>query len=246
MLDLIEIVSEYPKGISLAEISESSKLAKSTTRRILSCLIDRNYLFQNKSTGNYFLSLKLLEISGKHAGSIDVLSVAMPHLDKLSGELGETVHFVIMDGADVVYLHKKLPMNSGSQMSSRIGARIPMYRTAVGKAILSILPEKEVKSIWESSEIASITPNTITEYPRLINELIKVKEIGYAIDCEENELGVMCVAFPVSIPGIVPTAFSVSCLQPKMTDKRIAEIVMHGRRTQSEIYAGLGLSSSLL
>lgn len=175
-----------------------------------------------------------------------MLSVAIPHLHKLSDELGETVHFVIMDDTDVVYLHKKLPMNNASQMSSRIGSRIPMYRTAVGKAILSVLPEKEVKSIWERSDIVSITPNTITDYTRLINELEKVKEAGYAIDHEENELGVMCVAFPISIPGIAPTAFSISCLQPKMTEERIAEIVSHGRLTQAEIYASLGLSCSSL
>lgn len=241
LLDLIEALAAFPKGVSLMELSEKCSLPKSTVHRMLGCLLERNYLYQNSATGEYSLSLKLFEISSYAAHQTDLLAIAKPYLDGLSEQLNETVHFVVMDQTDVVYLHKKVSMNSSSQMSSTIGTRSPLYRTAVGKAILSTLENTEVERIWNASKIEKKTPKTITTLEALTRELVLIRENGYAIDNEENELGIKCVAFPLIADGLTPAAFSVSGLSPRMRDSRIKSIVPLAHGVQNKIYKHLGI-----
>ena len=88
-----------------------------------------------------------------------------------------------------------------------------MYCTSVGKAILAHLPEKKVKEIWDNSKIVKYTDYTITDFQELKKELEDVRERGYAVDNEENEMGVRCVGAPIfNIKGEVETAISISCL----------------------------------
>jgi DNA-binding IclR family transcriptional regulator len=240
LLDLMETLAAFPKGISLMELSEKCGLPKSTVHRMLGCLLERNYVYQNPATGEYSLSLKLFALSAS-VQQTDLLAVAKPHLDRLSEKLRETVHFVIMDNTDVVYLYKKVPLDRLSQMSSIIGARSPMYRTAVGKAILSTMTPAEVESIWNGSTIEKKTSKTITDFEELRRELDLIGENGYAIDNEENELGIKCVAFPLVAPGLTPSAFSVSGLSPQMTASRIKSIAPLAREVQLRIYHDLGI-----
>lgn len=241
LLDLIETLATHHKGISLVDLSKECHMPKSTVHRMLSCLQERNYLYQNEATGEYSLNLKLLELSSHAAHQLDVLTIVKPYLDRLSEKLNETVHFVIMDHADVVYLYKKVSLNGLSEMSSRIGTRSPMYRTAVGKAILSTLDEAEINRIWKASIIEKTTPKTITTLEELKRELLLIKDNGYAIDNEENELGIKCVAFPLTDSNHIHSAFSVSGLSPRMTSARIKSILPLAREVQRKIYKDWGI-----
>ena len=107
------------------------------------------------------------------------------------------MHLVIRDGRDIVYIYKT---ESGPmRMSSRVGLRSPLYCTGVGKAILATLPGDELEDIWTHSNVQKLTDKTITDLEELRSQLVEVRANGYAIDDEENELGVRCVA--VAIPG---------------------------------------------
>ncbi len=238
---IIETLASYPKGISLIDLSKKCSIPKSTVHRMLSFLQKKNYIYQNQVTGEYSLSLKLFELSSSAMQQMDLLAMAKPHLDHLSDKLNETIHFVVMDQADVVYLYKKVALNGSSEMSSRIGVRSPMYRTAVGKAILSTLEECEVDRIWNASSIEKATPKTIISLKELKRELLLIKRNGYAIDNEENELGIKCVAFPLTVSGHIHSAFSVSALSPRMTSPRIKKILPLAREVQSKIYADWGI-----
>lgn len=98
------------------------------------------------------------------------------------------------DERDVVYIHKIDGGNSAIRMFSRIGMRLPLYCTGVGKAILATWPRSEARAVWEASDVYAWTENTITDEEAFFREIDKVRQLGYALDNEENEVGVRCIA----------------------------------------------------
>ena len=203
-------------------------------------LVGLGYVVQDEENGHYRLTLKMFELSSGIVDSMDIMGVAKAHLERLSQRTGEAVHLVIRDGRDIVYIYKT---ESGPmRMSSRVGLRSPLYCTGVGKAILATLPGDELEDIWTHSNVQKLTDKTITDLEELRSQLVEVRANGYAIDDEENELGVRCVA--VAIPGAdgrAESAFSISGLAPYMTPERIRRIATLALDARTDILADLGL-----
>ena len=203
---------------------------KSTVHRLLSSLIYMGYVKQDSETGKYALSFKLLTLSNKLMSHMDILETVRPFL-KLSEETGETVHFVQLDGLDAVYIYKEESYQNSIRMVSKVGSRIPLYCSGVGKAMAADMKETQIREIWDNSPIRKLTPHTIIHYTQFLDKIKEVQQKGYALDDEENELGVRCIA--VSIPdfkGRPKYAFSISAPVARMSDKRIEElskIVLH-------------------
>lgn len=231
--DIIEALSQEPKGISLTKLSAVTGLSKSTVHRLLSSLIIMGYAAKDEETGKYYLTVKLFELGGRIVRRFDMLAEARPFLEKLSNMTGEAVHMVVRDGNDIVYIFKEDSGDNSVRMSSRVGLRSPMYCTAVGKAILAHLSEAEVEDIWNTSNITRHTHNTITEIDQLKRQLDIIRSLGYAVDDEENELGVRCVGASIlDFSGKVAGAFSVSVPIGRMDDSRlqaIADLVLKTR-----------------
>ena len=168
------------------------------------------------------------------------MSVAKVHLERLAQRTGEAVHLVIRDAQDIVYIYKT---ESGPmRMSSRVGLRSPLYCTGVGKAILATLTEEEVEDVWRHSSPQKLTVRTVTDLPALCAQLNEVRACGYAIDDEENELGIRCVALAIPGPGgKADSAFSISGLAPYMTPERIRRIASLALETRADILRDLGV-----
>lgn len=218
-LTIMEVLSDYPDGLRIIDISSLTKLHKSTVHRLLGTLIQKGYVTQNLETNEYQLTFKLFEIGSKKVKSLDIISVAKPHLSRLMNETNEVVHLVVPEGAEVIYVYKEESLET-IRMHSYIGMRSPMYCTAVGKAILANMPISEVNKKWETSIIEKKTPNTITDLDKFIEELKLVKEQGYAVDKEENELGVTCLGTAIFDYTKKPrAAISISGPTSRMYDK---------------------------
>lgn len=238
---ILEALHNYSDGASLTELMVELSLAKTTTYRALQNLIIMGYVTQDPISTKYRATLKTFEFSNRFINNFDILSYARPHLDKLALKSKETVHFVVRDGIDAVYLYK---MESGGlQLSSRIGQRLPLYCSAVGKAILSTLKESEVDKIWQDSEIKQVTEKTITSLDVLHSELADIKQRGWALDDEENELGVRCVAVTIPTP-FETAAFSVTGLSVRFDDERIKELADECIKTKEDILKDMGLKYS--
>lgn len=128
IFELIEVLAAHPAGASLQRLAEDAHLAKSTTHRLLGSLVSLGYAAQDSETGKYRLTLKMFEISSGIVNSMDVMSVAKVHLERLAQRTGEAVHLVIRDAQDIVYIYKT---ESGPmRMSSPGGAAQPavLYR----------------------------------------------------------------------------------------------------------------------
>ena len=203
------------------------------------------YIRQDEESLKYALSLKFLEIGGKILEQTNMASLVHPSLKKLSEQTGETVHLVRREGTEAVYIDKVESNVSSIRMVSRVGSRIPLYCSGVGKALLAELPDPEIREIWNSSEIVSLTPYTVTKFQDLMERIGTVRKVGYAMDDEENEEGVRCIA--VSIPDYHKEpvyALSISAPVSRMTDARIAELAVDVLAFKKELEKTLGFSRS--
>ena len=203
------------------------------------------YIRQDEESLKYALSLKFLEIGSKILEQTNMASLIHPSLKKLSEQTGETVHLVRREGTEAVYIDKVESTVSSIRMVSRVGSRIPLYCSGVGKALLAELPDPEIEDIWNSSEITSLTPYTVTSLSDLMDRIGGVREAGYAMDDEENEEGVRCIA--VSIPDYHKEpvyALSISAPVSRMTDARIAELSTDVLTFKKDLEKTLGFSRS--
>lgn len=244
LFQVIECLAENgPMGIM--ELSAALGFHKSTTHRLVTSLQYMGYIRQDEESLKYALSLKILEIGSKILEQTNMASLIHPSLKKLSEQTGETVHLVRREGTEAVYIDKVESNVNSIRMVSRVGSRIPLYCSGVGKALLAELPDAEVTEIWNSSEIVSLTPYTLVKLPDLMKKIEEVRKIGYALDDEENEEGVRCIA--VSIPDYHKKpvyALSISAPVSRMTDARIAELAEDVLAFKKELEKTLGFSRS--
>lgn len=232
---VMEILAETGP-VTLAELCSHLDLNKSTVHRLLSSLMYMEYVKQDSETGKYALSFKLLNLSNKLLSHIDILDTVRPCLRKLSAEIGETVHFVQLDGLDAVYICKEESQQNSIRMVSKVGNRIPLYCSGVGKAMMADMDSARIQTIWNDSDIKKLTPHTIIDYTQFLEKIKEVSAKGYALDDEENELGVRCIA--VSIPdykGHPKYAFSISAPIARMSDERIEELAKIVLQVKEEI-----------
>lgn len=221
---LIELLSQK-REMSISELSQLSSLHKTTVFRLLNTLMSLGYVYQNDKTEQYGLTLKFLKISSSGLSRHDMRNEMKPILKSLSHKCGETVHLVERNGANVVYIDKFESNKNSVRMVSRIGMELGMTTTAVGKALLATASDAEIAEVWNKSEHIKKTEYTITDFDAFKAEIENVRNIGYAVDNEENELGVRCAAVALADAyGEYRYAVSVSAPINRMDDKTISRI----------------------
>lgn len=227
---IMETLSLHPRGMLLSELANAVDLTPSTTHRFLGTLIAHHYAQKDTESGKYRLTMRMYEVGARVLPGLNILSMARPYLENLSEEVKEVVHLVVRDDNEVLYLSRLDGSPSFVNMGSYAGLRNPMYCTGVGKSILAFLPDQEVRQIWDRTEIIRFTDNTITDLKSMYREIAQIRKQGWAIDNEEHELGIRCVAAPVfDFEGKPVAAISVSGTLGRMdTEKveRLAPLVM--------------------
>lgn len=233
-LDILEALSQTPQGMTLSALSAAVGLHISTTYRLVSALAARGYTTKDLLSGKYRLTLRLFAVGSRVSSVLQILEAARPLLDEFAGTTGEAVHLVQREGDEVTYLYKAEPFVSTVRMSSCVGMHNPMYCTGVGKSILALLPEQEVRAIWSRTKPVPYTPTTIVTLSALEQELASIREQGYALDREEHEPGVCCVAVAIRDDSGNPVA-AISISAPT---ERLTEAVIHSALPQLEAIAG--------
>jgi IclR family transcriptional regulator, KDG regulon repressor len=229
----VQVLRCFEKGdkLGLTEISKAIGLHKSTTYGIVTTLKNNGFLDKNEDTGKYQLGIELYRIAANV--QVDLRDVCQPHIKQLCGETGETVNLVIPDDTHVIYIEKWESAHS-VRISTSIGKRLPMYCTGAGKAILAFLPDSESSSILDKSMLVQHTKNTLVSKEALVRQLEEVREKGFAVDMEELEDGLICVAVPIMNPQHRPVA-ALSCAGPKQRmsaeniDTISVELLKHAR-----------------
>jgi IclR family acetate operon transcriptional repressor len=210
--------------MSLGELSEKVELPKGTTHRLLTSLAYFDFVRQDHADKHYHLGFKLVELSNHLLRHIDIRKEAHPYLIDLSDEVQEIVHLVVLDQDKALYIDKVdlHSQRSGLQMISRLGARISLHCSAVGKSMLAFMDKSKAEMMIKNLNFDRRTNNTITNPSELKRHLKKIRAAGYAIDDEENEEGVRCVGAPIfNERGDVIAAMSVSGPTTRITFEKI-------------------------
>lgn len=206
----------------LLELSKELNLNKSTVHRILNSLICMDYVKQDAETLKYSLSFKFCRIANQILAQNNLIDLAHPYIKELAEQTGETVHLVQIDGIHAVYIDKVEASHNSVRLVSMVGKTIPLYCSGVGKALLADMSDDKIREIWDKSVIQKLTPYTVTdlfEFQSLINQ---IRQNGYALDNEENELGVRCIAVSLkNFQGKPTYAISISAPKDRMDDARI-------------------------
>jgi len=223
-IDIIKLLAESNAPLTLTEISNTLGIPKTSTFDIVATLMDRNVLeYENRLFKTIQLGLSLFEITLHALGKTDLHQVARPYLDKILEKTGETVYLAVENKGDVVYL-EKAEGSAAVRYSANLGARLPLYCTGLGKAILAAYPDEKVREIITVSGMRSFTPKTITNLMDLQEDLAAIRLRGYAIDNQEVSEGIFCVAAPIfGVEGKPVAAISIasgsSMLQEGKLDK---------------------------
>ncbi|MFE8697358.1 IclR family transcriptional regulator [Cytobacillus sp. FJAT-53684] len=243
-LDIIMLVSRKKVGLGVTEIANQMDINKSSVYRILSTLVQYGYIEQDKDTERYKLGYKFLEVSSRLLESIDLRTEAKPFLQELEKETNEVIHLVVYDQGEVVYI-EKLDGNEALRMHSKVGKRAPMHCTSVGKAILAHLPSALVQDIIERKGLPSHTDKTITDKDVFLEELAEVRSKGFALDLQENEYGITCIAVPLfDHLGKVAAAVSISGPSIRMTEERLKQLQPRMIEIGKQISARLGFRNT--
>lgn len=241
VIDIIETLSTAPQGLSLSDLAAETGLHISTAHRLVAALAERGYACKDPGSGKYRLTLRLFEVGTRVSGALDLMTLSREYLDELANFSQEAVHLVQRDGNDVVYLYKSEPFQHLVRMASSVGCRNPMYCTGVGKSILAFLPSREVERIWQQTELQAYTDTTITDLESMNRELEGIRKRGYALDNEEHEAGVRCIAAPILSYDKQPiAAISISAPASRMDDETIEKISTRLLTATREISGLLG------
>jgi DNA-binding IclR family transcriptional regulator len=192
-LAILDVLANPRGNASLAELVDAVKVHKSTVHRLLMSLEKHRLVDRDGRTGRYRLGMRLFQLGTVAVAHINICNLAHPFLQNLMYNCDETVNLCVLDNGEVLHLDKVEP-NRSVRMSCTVGRRNPAHCTAVGKAILACLPESEVDAIIHQHGMRRFTPKTLTTPGDLKQELELIRERGYAIDDEEIEEGVRCVA----------------------------------------------------
>ena len=186
--------------IGVSELSRGLELSRSTVHRYVATLAKLGYLQQDPDSKRYRLGPKVLDLGFAALNSMDLLEVSAPHLRRLSDETQRTVNVAILDGTDVVYIERCRAARPGQQqidLNLHVGARLPAYCTAMGKAILAFLSEERLEEVIERIDFVPRGPNTLTDPKAFREELVKVRASGIAINDEELAYGLRSIAAPI-------------------------------------------------
>ncbi|MGI5989910.1 MAG: IclR family transcriptional regulator [Lachnospiraceae bacterium] len=235
VLDILELLKEYPDGLTATEISGKLGYAPSSTFMLLKTMTEKGYLRDNQNK-QYSLGARLISLGACASEYLDLNQIAGPILKKLAEQVRETVFMAILSGDEIIYVEK---VNSPRSIANNaiVGGKKPVYCTGLGKAFLSFLPVEESNQILEHVQLKKITPNTITNREELKKQLAAFRKQGYAIDNEEIETGLYCFSGPLyDASGHMTAAISVSGPTSRMkeNEKQILPCLLTASKEISE------------
>lgn len=222
-LDLLEFMADAGGEAGLSELADASGIPLPTIHRLMRTLVQRGYARQERSR-RYALGAKLIRLGDSASRLLG--QWARPHLAQLVELTGETANLALREGDDAVYV-AQVPSRHAMRMFTEVGRRVPLHTTGVGKAILAQLPAAEVEGIVARTELRALTTQSITDASVLHRQLDAIRATGYAEDEGEYEIGVSCVAVPLS-GTFALAALSVSGPVARLTSsarQRIAPIM---------------------
>lgn len=236
---LLNAFSEEEVEIGVSALSKRLGIAKSTVHRLAVTLVSEGLLEQNPENEKYRLGITLFRLGALVRQRMNVSNESKPHLIQLRGLTSETVHLAILNQHQIMYVYN-LESTQAIRARSDVGVRKPAYCTAEGMAMLAFQPEEFVDHVIADGLIP-LTVHTRTEPERLRVALNEVRQRGYAVEDEESEIGMRCIAAPIRDgSGSVVAAVGVAGPVQRLSKKTIGAFAPDVVRTAEAISARLG------
>lgn len=193
---VLEVIAYSEHRMTFTDIMKASGIPKSSLHRIISILSQNNLIWMDKENKTYHLGMRIVSMGNYALKNMDLRKRAEKYLEDLRDLTSETARLAILDGLDMVYIdHKR--SGQAVNISFRIGARGPVYCSSTGKAFVSFMPDVEKKELLEKIVFRKLTPNTIADLPQFIEEIEQTRRRGYAIEDEEQALGIRAIGAPI-------------------------------------------------
>jgi DNA-binding IclR family transcriptional regulator len=215
----MELVAKHPSGLSLADISRSLGIPKSSLHPLVMTLSERKYLHYNNREERYYLGESLFVYGNKYINGIDLLEEIKAILLASNQASGETLYFGVLSGLDVLYL-AKADLHSKFRVVSDPGNKLPAYSTGYGKALLSQFSRSQIESFYPAGTLASVTANTLKSVGELNDQLDVVRRTGFAYEKGESTDGIQCIGTTIVVDGEVLAGISLAVPQFRYTQER--------------------------
>jgi len=241
---ILETIRAANKPLSIKQISDAVGINKSSLHHHIRSLTELGYLQQDSDSRKYDIGLNLVRVGQAYLQRLDVRERGHLFLEELSKKLNETVHMLVLDHNEAVYVDKvDVQHQSGAlKCSSFIGLRTDVYSTASGKILLSNLEQGSLNDVLNTLQFNPITQHTLTNISDFKKELLLTKERDYGLDLQEHSLGLQCIAVPVlNLHSQCVAAISVSCpIATISTEMLENEILDELKRTGQKISQAMG------
>lgn len=234
-LDLVEALSSAQGEISITRLAARTGLHVSTVHRLLATLLRRGYVRQNPETARYYLGSKLALLAEGAPRYTDLRRVARPVLRRLVDLANETSNLVVLEETSAVYIDQ-VECAQVVRLFTSTGNRVPLHCTGAGKVLLASLPPGEREALIDRLDFRVYTPRTLGSRGALTAALDSVRRNGYALDEEEYDAGVRCVAVPIADGnGGAIAAISISAPAHRLDRTRSLELLPTLRKAATEI-----------
>ena len=230
-LDILNLFKERG-NLSFKDIQESLRFNKTTLYRVLSTLVDNQYLKRDEK-GKYAPGLNLFILGNRISKEHLLITVATPHMESISQRFGLTAHLGIIEGAEVIVLQKTDP-DRLIKMVCNVGGAIPAHCTSQGKLLLAYASKETVQKVIDTHGLPRYTPHSICTTEGLMAELERVRTQGWSLDNAEHEKNIRCVAVPIfNESGKMEAALSSAGTTVDLPDEaaimKIVEILKEAR-----------------
>ncbi|MER5969929.1 IclR family transcriptional regulator [Streptomyces sp. NPDC002055] len=209
-VELLEFFASRPGLHPLAAVQEAVGYPKSSLYMLLRTLVELDWVETDATGTRYGIGVRALLVGTAYLDGDEVVAAARPALDRLAEDTGETVHLARLDGTDVVHLATRQSRHH-LRPFPRVGRRLPAHSTSLGRALLATYSDEQVRAMLPAA-LTPLTEHTVTDREQLIEELHRIRERGYAVDREENTLGLCC--FGAALPYRTPARDAISCSVP--------------------------------
>jgi DNA-binding IclR family transcriptional regulator len=241
VIDILELLAREGHGMALGEIAKRLDLNASTAHHLIATLRHRGLVSQDERTKMYRIGYHLVAMVGTFVANTDLYPAGIAPVEELRDLTGETSYLSAFDGHDTASIISLAGMNPVQARRVHRPGKTKLHSTATGKLRLAYLPPDEASALISASELTPFTPNTITDPQRLLTELEEIRRCGYALDKEEDYVGLECIAFPVfSAAGECVASVSISF--PAAAPERRNELIPLVSQAAAKISANLGAS----
>jgi DNA-binding IclR family transcriptional regulator len=209
-LAVLELIAKSKSGLTFSQLARSLNYPASSIHCLLLTFLRQGYLHRSETTGRYMCGLKLVRIANMALDGITLREKASPLLRDLCQRTGLTAHLAVRERNEAMVIAKVASV-AGQHVATWIGKRIDVHCTSLGKCLVAYLPESEVDELIRTHGLLRHNENTISSPKKLKQELERTRVRGYAIDDQEEEIGMCCIGAPVfDASGTVIGAVSVS------------------------------------